>query len=107
MDVASLLPAFKAHARLDTGTGEDAALTLMLAAAAGDIAHAAGITLPATAAELAPDLRLAVIDQATRIYDMRGDQDGKPGLSLAASRIVHRHRGIRIDQPEAEGAEDE
>ena len=96
MDFTDLLPALKLHARIDHND-EDAGLVLMLAAAAGDVAHAAAYDLPADAIDLPADVRFAIIDQAAKAYDQRGPDEGKPGLSLAASRIVHRYRGVRID----------
>lgn len=95
MEVYSLLLDTKTHARID-GDDEDTALVLMLTAAAGDVAHAAGYTLPATADALPADLRFAIIDQAAQLYDQRGADEGKPGLSLAASRIVARYRGVSL-----------
>ena len=41
------------------------------------------------------DLQYAVLDHASRLYDLRGASDGKQGLSLAAARICARHRRIR------------
>ncbi len=96
MDVSGLLSAFRLHARLDDDANEDAGLELMLKAAAEDVAHAAAYTLPETVIDLPEDLRFAVVDQATRTYDARGVDDVKPGLSLAASRIVHRYRGVSV-----------
>jgi len=43
-----------------------------------------------------PDLQLAIADQAARSYDMRGTDDGKQGLSLAAARIAARHRRVAV-----------
>jgi hypothetical protein len=102
MDVFGLLAACKLHTRVDHND-EDADILLMLTAAAGDVAHAAGYTLPATSTALPDDLRFAIIDQAAALYDARGQSDGRPGLTLAASRIVARYRGVRIDDPPAPG----
>lgn len=93
MDVSTLLLDAKEQARID-GADDDSTLLLMLAAAAADVAHAAGIDLDE--AELEPDLRLAIIDQAARLYDLRGAAEGKPGLSVTASRIVARYRGVSL-----------
>ena len=101
MDASALIPALKLHARIDTDT-EDAGLALMLDTAAKDVAHAAAYTLPEDENDLPADIRFAIIDHAARLYDARGADDAKPGLSLAASRIVHRYRGVRIDTAEAE-----
>ena len=49
MNPSDLLTDTKLHARVDGGD-DDAGLLLMLAAAAGDVAHAANYTLPASAA---------------------------------------------------------
>jgi hypothetical protein len=100
MDISSLLSAFKLHARID-GDSEDAGLLLMLDAAANDIAHAAGYPLPPDAAELPEDLAFAVIDQATAIYDDRGTGDAPHGLTVAASRIVSRYRGVSLGVTDA------
>jgi hypothetical protein len=72
----------------------------MLATAAQDVAHAAGYALPQNVADLPADLRFAIIDQATRLYDARGADEIRPGLSAAASRIVHRYRGVTLGAPE-------
>ena len=101
MDASALIPALKLHARIDTDT-EDTGLALMLATAAADVAHAAAYTLPEDTTDLPADIKFAILDQAAKAYDQRAADEGKPGLSLAASRIVHRYRGVRIDTPEAE-----
>jgi len=95
MDVTDLLPALKLHGRIDTDT-EDGGLVMMLAAAAQDVAHAAAYELPAETLDLPADIKFAIIDHATRLYDARGADDAPRGLSLAASRIVHRYRGVSI-----------
>lgn len=97
MSIASqLLAQAKDHARIDHSS-EDALMVLMLEAALADVAHAAGIAVPSTVAELAGDLRFAVIDQAAMLYDARGGDAERPmGLSLAASRITARHRGVSL-----------
>ena len=97
MDVSSLLPAFKLHARIDH-SDEDTGLILMLQAAASNVAYAASYTLPALASALPDDLRFAVIDQATNTYEHRGDDAGRPGLCVSASRIVARYRGVSIGE---------
>jgi hypothetical protein len=99
MIVSALLIDLKLHARI-TGDHDDPALALLLETAAGDVAHAAGITLPDDAGDLPRDLGFAIVDQAARSYDQRGADDGPPGLTPAASRIVHRYRGVRIHTPE-------
>lgn len=102
MTIASnLLSAAKGHARIDF-IDDDDVLLLMLTAAAADVAAAAEYTLPASAADLPDDLRFAIIDQAAMLYDGRGGDTERPvGLSLAASRIVARYRGVRASKPEA------
>lgn len=95
MDVEPLLLNLKVHARVEHDDDDDDML-LMLYAAASDVAVAAGYTLPATVAELPFDMVFAIIDQAARTYDLRGADDGKPGLSVAASRIVARYRGVSL-----------
>ena len=101
MDASALIPALKLHARIDTDT-ENAGLALMLDTAAKDVAFAAAYELPEDVLDLPADITFAIIDHAARLYDQRGADDAKPGLSLAASRIVHRYRGVRIDTAEAE-----
>ena len=102
MNTSDLLTDTKLHARVDGGD-DDAGLLLMLAAAAGDVAHAAAYTLPASAADLPDDLRLAIIDQAAMLYDARGGDTERPaGLSMAAARIVARYRGVRLCTPTTE-----
>ncbi|RWR14315.1 head-tail connector protein [Paenirhodobacter populi] len=96
MNISALLPAAKLHARVDF-PDEDDGLLLMLAAAAGDVADAAEYTLPEDAGDLPDDLKLAIIDQAAMLFDARGGSTDRPvGLSLAASRIVARYRGVAI-----------
>ena len=46
-------------------------------------------------ADIPADLSYAVLDHASRLYDLRGASDGKQGLSIAAARICARHRRIR------------
>lgn len=41
------------------------------------------------------DLRIAIIDEATRTFDMRADDKQARGLSPAALRILARHRRVR------------
>ena len=92
----ALLPDAKEHARV-AHDDDDAALELMLEAAAQDVAFAAAYTLPEDVAELPDDLRFAIIDQAAMLYDARGGDTERPvGLSLAASRIVARYRGVSL-----------
>ena len=95
MDIADLLADTKMRARIDD-TIEDDAILLLLTAAAGDVAYAASYTLPDDAVDLPDDMRFAIVDQAAKMYDQRGPDEGKPGLSLAASRIVARYRGVAI-----------
>ena len=99
MNVSDLLTAAKLHARVDHDD-EDSALLLILAAAAGDVAHAAEYTLPEDADDLPDDMRLAIIDQAAMLFDARAQDTERPvGLSLAAARIVGRYRGVRLCLP--------
>jgi uncharacterized phiE125 gp8 family phage protein len=42
------------------------------------------------------DLHMAVLDQALRLYDRRGDLDGPATLSPAAARICARYRRVAI-----------
>lgn len=96
MTIASqLLTQAKLHARID-GSDDDAAMVLMLEAAMADVCHAAGIAVPATLSELSADLVFAVTDQAAMLYDARGAAERPAGLSMAASRITARHRGVSL-----------
>lgn len=101
MSIASdLLPSVKLHARVDYDD-DDALLELMLTAAAADVASAAEYTLPEAGTDLPEDLRFAIVDHAAMLYDARGTDTERPvGLSLAASRIVARYRGVRASKPE-------
>jgi len=100
-----LLDATKLHARVDHGE-DDPDILLMLAAAVGDIAHAAAYTMPEAAADLPDDLRLAIIDHAALLYDARAqDTDQPKGLSHAAARIASRYRGVRVIIPEIDEEE--
>lgn len=99
MNVSDLLATAKLHTRVDHNV-DDPDMLLILAAAAGDVAHAAEYTLPPAAADLPADLRLAIIDQAAMLYDARAQDTERPvGLSLAAARIVARYRGVRLCLP--------
>ena len=51
-----------------------------------------GVTVEA----IPEDLQLAVMDQAAKLYDLRGAEDAPQGLSLAASRIAARHRRVAV-----------
>jgi uncharacterized phiE125 gp8 family phage protein len=46
-------------------------------------------------ADVPVDLQLAIHDHAARLYDLRGAEDGPPGLSTAAARIVARYKRVR------------
>lgn len=46
--------------------------------------------------ELPPDLALAIADQAAQLFDRRGADSGRQGLSLAASRICARYRKVTV-----------
>ena len=97
-----LLSQAKAHARVDHDD-EDGTLPAMLATALADVAHAAAYDLPATLAELPDDLAFAACDQFAMLYDARGgatERDRPLGLSLAASRICARYRGVSLGAPE-------
>lgn len=101
MHASALLPDAKHHARID-GDHDDASVALMLVAAAADVLAAAEYTAPEDVADLPEDLRFAICDQLAMLYDARGTDTDRPlGLSMAASRIVARYRGVRADQPEA------
>lgn len=102
MNVSDLLTAAKLRARVDHND-DDPDLLLILAAAAGDVAHAAEYTLPVLTTDLPDDLKLAIIDQAAMLYDARGGDTERPaGLSMAAARIVARYRGVRLCTPTTE-----
>lgn len=99
-----LLTQAKLHARIDFDD-DDSDMLLMLSAALGDVAHAANVTLPETLAELSDDLAFAIIDQAALLYDNRAgatERERPLGMSLAASRICARYRGVSLGEvPEA------
>lgn len=42
------------------------------------------------------DLHMAVMDQALRLYDRRGDMDEHPGMAPSASRICARYRRVSL-----------
>lgn len=42
------------------------------------------------------DLSLAILDQALRLYDRRGDMDMSPGLAPSTARICARYRRVRV-----------
>lgn len=93
-----LLSQAKAHARIDSDD-EDDTLLAMLATALADVLAAANVTAPATLAELPDDLAFAVCDQTAMIFDARGgatERERPLGLSLAASRICARYRGVGL-----------
>lgn len=98
MNVSPLLQAARFHARLDPNSDEfDTDLLLMLSAAAGDVAHAANYELPEVAEDLPDDLKFAIIDQATMLFDARGSETKRPeGLSMAAASVVARYRGVAV-----------
>ena len=94
---AELLPAAKAHARVDHDD-EDAALLLMIEAALGDVLAAANVTMPEDGT-LPADLVFAVCDQAAMLYDARGgatERDRPRGLTMAATTICARYRGVSL-----------
>lgn len=49
-----------------------------------------------TVDDIPADLQLAILDHASRLYDMRGSDDGNQGLSVAAARIAARHRQVKL-----------
>ncbi len=101
MNVANLLYELKLHARISFDD-DDAGLVLMLETAARDVAHVAAITLPDNVFDLPLDLQFAIVDQAALTYDQRGPDEGQPGLSIAASRITARYRGVSLGAPETD-----
>lgn len=42
------------------------------------------------------DLSHAIMDQALKLYDMRGDMDAPPTLAPSAARICARYRRVRV-----------
>lgn len=91
---SSLLADAKLHTRV-LHDDEDGTLLLMLAAALADVLNAAEYAQPPVGDVLPDDLRFAVIDQVAMLYDHRGGAERPAGLSLAASRIVSRYRGVK------------
>lgn len=57
------------------------------------------VTYPAgyglTVADVPPDLQLAVMDHAGMLYDRRTADIAPQGLSIAAARIIARHRRVK------------
>lgn len=49
-----------------------------------------------TDADLPRDLAVAILDQALRLYDRRGDMDNSPNLAPSAARICARYRRVRM-----------
>lgn len=91
-----LLSQAKLHIRV-SHDDEDADIVLTLTAALGDVAHAANVTLPGSAADLPDDLVFAVLDQAAMLFDWRAGNTERPaGLSLAARTICARYRGVSL-----------
>ncbi len=58
------------------------------------VTYTAGFGADATA--LPRDLSLAVLDQAIRLYDKRGDMDTSPGLAPSTARITARYRRVSV-----------
>lgn len=59
------------------------------------ISYEAGYGTDPTA--IPSDLQFAILDHASRLYDVRGaDEKQLQGLSLAAARICARHRRVRV-----------
>jgi len=42
------------------------------------------------------DLHLAILDQALRLYDKRGDMDDNPRMAPSAARICARYRRVKV-----------
>ncbi|WP_417257167.1 hypothetical protein [Celeribacter halophilus] len=94
MDVSGLVTATMLRARVDS---EDDYNDLERAVQASllDVYGAANLDVPDEPDDIPEDLFFAITDQATMLYDARGGDTDRPlGLSLAASRIVARHRGV-------------
>jgi len=73
-----------AHAVVRFTTPPDAPVT-----ATYDAGHATLDAVP-------PDLLHAIGDQALRLFDLRGAEDGAQGLSIAAARIGARYRRVAL-----------
>ncbi|MET4102387.1 putative phiE125 gp8 family phage protein [Roseovarius sp. MBR-78] len=58
------------------------------------VTYTAGYGADETA--LPRDLSLAILDQAIRLYDKRGDMDNSPGLAPSTARICARYRRVRM-----------
>jgi hypothetical protein len=94
MDVSGLVTATMLRARVDS---EDDYNDLERAVQVSllDVYGAANLDVPDEPDDIPEDLFFAITDQATMLYDARGGDTDRPlGLSLAASRIVARHRGV-------------
>lgn len=102
----SLFNAFADRARIDAGHAAEMAteINALLAAAVADVLAAAAVAVPDDLAELPADLAFAVTDHAAMLFEARASvttRNRPLGLSLAASRITARYRGIRADVPES------
>lgn len=100
MDTGWLLREAKEHARVDF-CDDDVTLELMLQAAVADVLGAANIPVPDNIDDIPGDLRFAICDQTAMLYDVRSvatTRDRPLGLSLAASRIAARHRGVALER---------
>lgn len=102
---ASLFNAFADRARIDAGHAAEMAteITALLAAAVADVCAAAGMEVPDDLSTLPADLAFAITDHAALLFEARASvttRNRPLGLSLAASRITSRYRGVRADVPE-------
>jgi hypothetical protein len=94
MDVSGLVTATMLRARVDSEDDYND-LERAVQAALLDVYGAANLDVPDEPDDIPEDLFFAITDQATMLYDARGGDTDRPlGLSLAASRIVARHRGV-------------
>jgi len=94
MNLTTLIASVKNRAHVDFDD-DDSDIELSLSAAVLDVLSAAEVEIPDDITTLSDDLTFAIVDQAVMLYDSRGPDIERPlGLSMAASRIVARYRGV-------------
>lgn len=106
MSIAPLFDQFADRARIDAGHAAEMAAEIdsLLAAAVADVLSAAGVEAPEDLGGLPDDLQFAITDHAAMLFEARASvttRNRPLGLSLAASRIAARYRGVRADVPES------
>jgi len=106
MSTEPLFNAFCDRARIDAGHAAETAteINAVLAAAVADVLSAAGMEVPEDLGDLPDDLQFAITDHAALLHEARASvttRNRPLGLSLAASRIAARYRGVSLGAPES------